>query len=208
MASDGVTEIPGTSATIKMHSFGPDVHRAVVAVLDPAESANVLGFTLESPSGTSGPLAMISITRFDADGNVIHNAPVTFEIDLGPNAPEDVGVFRYVDGSTTGTAVPLEGGSVGPCAPARDGCFLVTSLLTSAFVAFQGGAVDCETEEGGHELTLYCPYEAILMEHCYKCFYPPDREVIHCDGWSEDDIMAQCVSATPVASPSPSDQEL
>jgi len=62
---------------------------------------------------------------------------------------------------------------------------------------------DCEMNDGGRLLTFYCPYENIIMEHCYKCFQPPDKEVIHCDGWSEQDIRDQCESAVPLPSPSP-----
>jgi hypothetical protein len=49
---------------------------------------------------------------------------------------------------------------------------------------------------------LYCPHESILMEQCYKCFFPPDHEVIVCDGWSELQIRAQCDSPFPLALPS------
>ena len=44
------------------------------------------------------------------------------------------------------------------------------------------------------------------MEHCYTCFKPPSEEVVVCDGWSEEDIRAQCDSPTPLPSlgvPSP-----
>jgi|EP00670_Eutreptiella_braarudii_P005567 hypothetical protein len=61
--------------------------------------------------------------------------------------------------------------------------------------------------EGGKEITFYCPYESILMEHCYKCYEGPGHEVIVCDGWSEPDIRAQCESPTPIASPSPLGEE-
>jgi hypothetical protein len=59
---------------------------------------------------------------------------------------------------------------------------------------------DCDhDEDSGKEITLYCPHENILMEHCYKCFWPPDKEVIVCDGWSETTIRLQCDSDTPVS---------
>ena len=51
-----------------------------------------------------------------------------------------------------------------------------------------------------------CPYESIPMEHCYKCFVPPEEEVIVCDGWSEEAVRAQCYSPTPLYSPSPEAQ--
>uniref|UniRef100_A0A7S4LA13 Chitin-binding type-2 domain-containing protein n=1 Tax=Eutreptiella gymnastica TaxID=73025 RepID=A0A7S4LA13_9EUGL len=62
---------------------------------------------------------------------------------------------------------------------------------------------DCEIEEGGRMITFYCPYESILMEHCYRCYQSPDIEVIHCDGWSEQEIRDQCESSVPLPSPSP-----
>ena len=72
-----------------------------------------------------------------------------------------------------------------------------------ATTAFSGpDAADCD-HENGKEITFYCRYESILMEHCYKCFEAPDREVIMCDRWSEPDIRAQCESASPLFSPSP-----
>ena len=64
-------------------------------------------------------------------------------------------------------------------------------------------ADDCEMEDAGRVLTFHCPYENILMEHCYKCFQPPDTEIIHCDGWTEQEIRDQCESAVPLPSPSP-----
>ena len=203
-AADAVgLELPGAAGTFKVLDFGPGVAKAVVQVVDPADSAAVLGFAVEGPDGSGSPLAMMAITRFDEHGNIVTDSPVTFEMDLGPSAPPDMDVLRYALGSPAGTPVLSEGGSVGPCAPARAGCIRVTSLRTSAFVAFARRVVeDCETGPG-KELTMHCPYLAILMEHCFTCFMPPDREVITCEGWSTEDIIAQCESPVPIESPSP-----
>jgi len=56
--------------------------------------------------------------------------------------------------------------------------------------------------EGGMEVTLHCPYEDVLMEHCYKCYDFTYGEVILCDGWSSEDIWAQCYSPDVLPSPS------
>ena len=57
------------------------------------------------------------------------------------------------------------------------------------------------------EITLQCPYESVLMEECYKCYYPPDKEGIVCDGWSEEDIVCSCwgghLTAAPAPAPAP-----
>jgi len=39
------------------------------------------------------------------------------------------------------------------------------------------------------------------MEYCYKCFRPPSEEVLVCDGWSEEEVRAQCSSPLPLRSP-------
>ena len=57
---------------------------------------------------------------------------------------------------------------------------------------------ECELEEGGHVLTTLCEYPNLVMEHCYLCYSPPVGELIHCDGWSEQDIIDQCKSAVPL----------
>ena len=59
---------------------------------------------------------------------------------------------------------------------------------------------DCDLQGGKIEY-IACPFEALLMEHCYKCYLPEEsQEAIICDGWSEEYIRAQC------ARPIPSDQ--
>ena len=45
---------------------------------------------------------------------------------------------------------------------------------------------------------LHCPYESVLMEHCYKCFDVSSGEVILCPGWTEEDIWEQCYSPVPL----------
>jgi hypothetical protein len=65
------------------------------------------------------------------------------------------------------------------------------------------GDEDCELE-GGKYVQFHCPYESILMEHCYKCFVPRgESEVIICDGWSQEDVYEQCTTSYPLPSPSP-----
>jgi|UniRef100_A0A7S4LBR0 hypothetical protein len=64
---------------------------------------------------------------------------------------------------------------------------------------------DCDLSGGKYE-TFFCPYESILMEHCYRCVEMVDgdqMEIVVCDGWSEAEIRAQCESPVPIASPSP-----
>eukprot|EP00670_Eutreptiella_braarudii_P004390 CAMPEP_0174294924 /NCGR_PEP_ID=MMETSP0809-20121228/43030_1 /TAXON_ID=73025 ORGANISM="Eutreptiella gymnastica-like, Strain CCMP1594" /NCGR_SAMPLE_ID=MMETSP0809 /ASSEMBLY_ACC=CAM_ASM_000658 /LENGTH=566 /DNA_ID=CAMNT_0015396729 /DNA_START=39 /DNA_END=1739 /DNA_ORIENTATION=+ len=61
---------------------------------------------------------------------------------------------------------------------------------------------DCVVGDG-KEVTFSCPYESVIMEHCYKCVHDIDHEVVICDGWTEEDIRAQCESPVPIASPSP-----
>jgi len=59
---------------------------------------------------------------------------------------------------------------------------------------------DCETGPGYH-VSIMCPYESILMEHCYRCFHPDSGEMVICDGWSEEDLRAQCNNPVPIVSP-------
>jgi hypothetical protein len=59
-----------------------------------------------------------------------------------------------------------------------------------------GEAQQCETDGEDEFMTLVCPYEDILMQHCYRCFSPPSDEVIRCDGWSKEDILSQCFNPT------------
>ena len=64
---------------------------------------------------------------------------------------------------------------------------------------------DCDAAEGRVE-NIMCPYLSILMEHCYHCYNPNTTtgEVVVCEGWSEEDIRAQCESPEPLSAPSPS----
>ena len=61
---------------------------------------------------------------------------------------------------------------------------------------------DCDATEG-NVVYIDCPYESILMEHCFRCFNPdtPSGEMVVCDGWSEDNVRAQCHSAVPLWAP-------
>eukprot|EP00670_Eutreptiella_braarudii_P006829 CAMPEP_0174284150 /NCGR_PEP_ID=MMETSP0809-20121228/4885_1 /TAXON_ID=73025 ORGANISM="Eutreptiella gymnastica-like, Strain CCMP1594" /NCGR_SAMPLE_ID=MMETSP0809 /ASSEMBLY_ACC=CAM_ASM_000658 /LENGTH=325 /DNA_ID=CAMNT_0015379501 /DNA_START=27 /DNA_END=1004 /DNA_ORIENTATION=- len=61
---------------------------------------------------------------------------------------------------------------------------------------------DCDLGPG-HKLDYLCPYLSVLMEHCYSCYHETHGEVIICDGWSEDDVKAQCDSPVPLPSLSP-----
>ena len=52
------------------------------------------------------------------------------------------------------------------------------------------GPEDCELGPGT-TLTVPCPRESELMEHCYRCFHA-DGEVVVCDGWSRRDVLRRC----------------
>ena len=54
-------------------------------------------------------------------------------------------------------------------------------------------AEDCDLK-GGEYVTMKCPHYHILMEHCYTCYHYPNKEVIVCDGFGKEDILAQCAS--------------
>ena len=49
---------------------------------------------------------------------------------------------------------------------------------------------------------IACPYESVLMEHCFRCYNPDTStgEMVVCDGWSERDVRAQCDSPLPLSS--------
>ena len=55
---------------------------------------------------------------------------------------------------------------------------------------------DCENE-AGNVVYIACPYESILMGHCFRCYHTAG-EVVVCDGWSEEEVRAQCASPVPL----------
>ena len=63
-----------------------------------------------------------------------------------------------------------------------------------------GANPDSACDAPGKIEYIDCPYESILMEHCFKCFTPDTewQEMVVCDGWSEVEVRAQCASPVPL----------
>ena len=126
--------IVGSGGTFRLTSFGVGVVGAVVISMDPTHVVSALGTVLLTPSNQLTPVAVLSVTRFDSQGNVISNAPLTFVFEATRVGALEF--YRFPTGATTGTPVAAEGGTVLPCVPADTHCSRVTSPHTSVFVAF------------------------------------------------------------------------
>ena len=122
-----------SSHTYALTDSGVGVHSYVMIAVDWANTMDVLGIAHNVPPEIEAPLSqMISIHRWDASGNKIHNAPVEIEMCLNSTSP--LQFFRYPDGSSVGNDVTQEGGSV--AAGSSAGCYNVALSRTSSVVAF------------------------------------------------------------------------
>ena len=171
---------------------GAGVSSTVVIVSVPWGIPRTLGLHLVTPEGAGATVAVISISRFGPSGATLSHPPATFEFHT--EVPGDLQFYRCPSGSCD--PVPV---TAGACARDRPGCYRIASI-TSAFVVFDQ-AHDCDLGSGTVKHVV-CPYEDILMEHCYRCYHNA-FEVVVCDGWSEDQVRAQCNSPVPLFSPSP-----
>eukprot|EP00667_Euglena_gracilis_P014682 EG_transcript_15235 len=120
------------SGSITIYDYGAGTVRMVVVVGPMGQTGRLLGTALQTPIGfaVATNMAFMSITRYDAQGNVLSDLPMTFEIQAGfSNAV----FYRYPSGSASGTLVSSAGGSVGPCLSPAPTCYRITSR-TSSFV--------------------------------------------------------------------------
>ena len=121
--------------TYEMTNWGSGVERGIMTATDPTTTMADLGKTLEMPANNLGfATNVITISRYDASGNLITDAPVTFNI-IVDVASTGLLVYRYPDASSTGILLTSEGGSVTDCDPVGR-CYTVTSPFTSSFVGF------------------------------------------------------------------------
>eukprot|EP00670_Eutreptiella_braarudii_P013470 CAMPEP_0174330022 /NCGR_PEP_ID=MMETSP0810-20121108/16344_1 /TAXON_ID=73025 ORGANISM="Eutreptiella gymnastica-like, Strain CCMP1594" /NCGR_SAMPLE_ID=MMETSP0810 /ASSEMBLY_ACC=CAM_ASM_000659 /LENGTH=257 /DNA_ID=CAMNT_0015444939 /DNA_START=28 /DNA_END=802 /DNA_ORIENTATION=+ len=187
--------------TVVMYEGGT-VHDTVTltgAIPDQQEGFGTLAFQGNIPSTHPSALALK-----DAAGNLVQFLSSGGSSRLGGTS-KDIGVVE--SGATTAVqSMQLHGTGqtyedfIGWQADLQQSFGKVND--NQAFAADQ--EQDCDfDEEGGKKVTFYCPYESILMEHCYKCFDGSTQEVVVCPGWSKEDIWEQCYSPVPLPSPSP-----
>ena len=151
-AGAALPALSASQGSFRMQDYGPGVAKAVVVAMDPADAAAALGTAPTAPADAIAALTMISITRYDSSGAAVSQATVTFEVTITGLTGDPV-FYRFPDNSAEGFLVTGEGGTVGPCATPATGCYSVTSLMTSGFVAYNtSNATSTATDESDDEL--------------------------------------------------------
>ena len=138
----------GSGEIYQILDWGTGVTSGMLWLTGANSAASDLGRTLEFPNSASAVGQVITLRRFDSNGNLVTTgSPVTFEVTLGVTS--GLSVYRYPDSSTVGREITTEGGLVGPCSTPTDGCYSITSQSTSSFLAFNFTSITESDSEWG-----------------------------------------------------------
>ena len=121
--------------------WGPDVAVATLVIHDFAVASSVLGTTLNTPSASHSTASqVVSITRWDVNGNKISAGILTFTVRLGTGfSGSDPEFHRFDDNSNTPNNLLDEGGFWVAC-PGESNCWIVTTQKTSSLAGFSVSA--------------------------------------------------------------------
>jgi len=149
-ASDGAlpTIDGGDLGSIAITDWGSGVAKAIIIVHSVGDSQAILSKDLTQHSSLPASSGVVSILRWDENGNKITGSPVTFHVQgnqASCNPTDTVEIWRYADESTEGSNLANDGGSYelsSNCANTSSTgcCYSVYSPLTSSFLAFAGQA--------------------------------------------------------------------
>ena len=121
---------------IEITNWGEGVERATIVVHDQGDAVTAVGISLDPPSEFhSWASQVVSVTRWDVNGNKISFGPLDFTLCLGADyatfgSPPEF--HRYDDGSSVPNHLINEGGTVADAG----GCYNVRTLRTSSLAAF------------------------------------------------------------------------
>ena len=166
--------VPGGGAVYDVVYAGPGVHRLRLVASPPALAENVTGVARADPLPVLDSITMVTITRWDAAGNVVSPGMFTFEVTAPGRSLADADVYHYPQGAPEGTLLTERGGTVGPCRAPAAGCLRVTAPGTSAFVLYRIGPPPkgyCAPARGARMpgCTAKCRTHSTLLDAAADC---------------------------------------